>query len=224
MKIGLQAIAATIIGFIVFGLLLFLPVWTFNYWQAWVFIVVFAISTSGPSIYLAVKNPAALERRMHAGPTAETRPVQKLLASIAFLSMPAVMVFSAFDHRFGWSPVPGSVSVIGDILIALGLSIAQLAVIQNSFAAANITIESGQKVISTGLYGFVRHPLYVGALIMMVGMPLALDSLWGLAVLIPGVIVLVFRILDEEKMLMQDLDGYNEYTQKVHYRLVPYVW
>ena len=86
MKIGLQAIAATIIGFIVFGLLLFLPVWTFNYWQAWVFIVVFAISTSGPSIYLAVNNPAALERRMHAGPTAETRPVQKLLASIVAIS------------------------------------------------------------------------------------------------------------------------------------------
>lgn len=99
-----------------------------------------------------------------------------------------------------------------------------LVVIQNSYAAANITVEAGQKVISTGLYGLVRHPMYVGALIMMAGIPLALDSWWGLVILIPGVIGLAFRILDEEKMLKQELDGYSEYTQKVHYRLVPYVW
>jgi protein-S-isoprenylcysteine O-methyltransferase Ste14 len=224
MKTGLQAVVTSIIGLVVFGLVLFLPAWTFNYWQAWVFIVVFAIATWVPSIYLWRKNPAALERRMHAGPAAETRPVQKVIIVAVFLSLPAVMIFSAFDHRFGWSPVPAAVSVIGDALVALGLAISMLVVIQNSYAAANITVEAGQKVISTGLYGLVRHPMYVGALIMMAGIPLALDSRWGLAILIPTVIGLAIRILDEEKMLKQELDGYNEYTQKVHYRLLPYVW
>ncbi|MBO0790050.1 MAG: isoprenylcysteine carboxylmethyltransferase family protein [Ktedonobacteraceae bacterium] len=224
MKTGLQAAGTGLIGLVVFGLLLFLPAWTFNYWQAWVFIVVFTLSTMIPSIYLSLTNPAALKRRMQAGPTAETRTVQKIIITIAFLSLPAVMVFSAFDHRFVWSPVPMAVSVIGDALVAIGLGLAMLVVIQNSYAAANITVETGQKVISTGLYGIVRHPMYVGTLIMMVGIPLALDSWWGLVILIPGVIGLAFRILDEEKMLKQELAGYSEYTQKVHYRLVPYVW
>jgi protein-S-isoprenylcysteine O-methyltransferase Ste14 len=224
MKTGLQAVVTGLIGLVVFGLMLFLPAWTFNYWQAWVFIAVFTISTIVPSIYLRLKNPAALERRMHAGPAAETRTVQKFIISGAFLLLPTVMVFSAFDHRFGWSPVPTAVSVIGDALVVIGLGITMLVVIQNSYAASNITVEAGQKVVSTGLYGLVRHPMYVGVLIMMVGIPLALDSRWGLVVLIPGVIGLAFRILDEEKMLKQELDGYSEYTQKVHYRLVPYVW
>jgi protein-S-isoprenylcysteine O-methyltransferase Ste14 len=224
MKTGLQAVGVALIGLVVFGLLLFLPAWTFNYWQAWAFIVVFTISTSAQGIYLKLKNPAALERRMHAGPAAETRTAQKIIITGGFLSLPAVMIFSAFDHRFGWSPVPTAVSLIGDALVAIGLGITTLVIIQNSYAAANITVEASQKVISTGLYGIVRHPMYVGVLIMVVGIPLALDSWWGLVILIPAVIVLALRILDEEKALKQELDGYNEYTQKVHYRLVPYVW
>ena len=217
-------VVTSLIGLVVFGLLLFLPAWTFNYWQAWAFIVVFSLSTTLPSIYLSVKNPAALERRMHAGPAAETRTVQRLLITSAFLLLPAMMVLSAFDHRFGWSPVPAAVSVIGDALVAIGLGITWLVVFQNNYAAANITVEAGQKVISTGLYGLVRHPMYMGVLVMMVGIPLALGSWWGLVIIIPGVIVLVIRIFDEEKMLKQDLDGYSGYTQKIHYRLVPYIW
>ena len=116
------------------------------------------------------------------------------------------------------------ISLVGDVLVALGLGITMLVVVQNSYAAANITVEADQKVVSTGLYGLVRHPMYVGALIMMMGIPLALDSYWGLVVLIPGLIALAFRILDEEKMLAQELDGYRDYTEKVHYRLLPYVW
>jgi protein-S-isoprenylcysteine O-methyltransferase Ste14 len=135
-----------------------------------------------------------------------------------------VIVLSVLDHRFGWSQVPPVVSVVGDALVAIGLGVAMLAVIQNSYAAANITVEGNQHVVSTGLYRLVRHPMYVGNLIMMAGIPLALGSYWGLAVVIPGLLVLVIRVLDEEKLLAQELAGYREYTQKVRYRLVPYVW
>jgi protein-S-isoprenylcysteine O-methyltransferase Ste14 len=224
MKTGLQAAVTGLLGLVVFGLVLFLPAGTFNYWQAWAFIAVFTLATSVPTVYLSLKNPAALQRRMQGGPARETRTAQRMIVSGLFLLLPAVMVFSSFDHRFGWSPVPIAVSVAGYALVAIGLGLAMLVVIQNSYAAANVTVEVGQKVTTTGLYRLVRHPMYVGTLIMLVGIPLALDSWWGLVSVIPGVTALVLRIVDEEKMLTQELDGYIEYTQKVHYRLVPYVW
>src|SRR5271166_5575535 len=224
MKTGLRVAASSLVGLVVFGLLLFLPAGTFDYWQAWVFVGAFTLSTLVPSIYLLLNGPEALERRMHAGPAAETRTVQKVIIVGAFLLLPVAMVISAFDHRLGWSPVPAAVSLIGDALVVIGLAVTQLVIIENSYAAANVTVEAGQKVVSTGLYGIVRHPMYVGTLIMMAGVPLALGSWWGLVFLIPGLIALIFRILDEEKMLTQELDGYREYTQKVHYRLVSYVW
>jgi protein-S-isoprenylcysteine O-methyltransferase Ste14 len=224
MKIFFQALASGIFGVLFFGVLLFLPAGTLDYWQAWVFIAVFTIATLGPSVYLAVKDPAALQRRMHAGPTAEERTVQKIVVSGTIVAVVAVLVVSALDHRFDWSQVPTPIVVLGYVLVATGLGIAQLVVIQNSFAAATITVEAEQKVVSTGLYGLVRHPMYVGALIMMIGTPLALDSYLGLLAVIPALPVLAVRIYDEEKMLRQQLDGYDEYMAKVHYRLVPYVW
>jgi protein-S-isoprenylcysteine O-methyltransferase Ste14 len=223
-KVRLQAIVTGLIGIVAFGLLLFLPAGTFDYWQAWVFIAVFTLSTSAATGYLMLKNPAALQRRMRGGPVAETRAVQRILVSVLLLLLPAVMVFSAFDHRFGWSPVPTLVSVAGDALVLTGLSLAMLVVVQNSYAAANVSVQAGQQLTTTGLYGFVRHPMYIGTLIMMIGLPLALDSWWGLVVVIPGLSVLILRILDEERMLEEELEGYREYKQKVQYRLVPHVW
>jgi protein-S-isoprenylcysteine O-methyltransferase Ste14 len=224
MKIALQTIASTLIGLAVFGLLVFWPAGTFDYWQGWAFIAVFAAATTIPSLYLAATDPAALRRRMQAGPAAETRPLQKLIISFAFVSLGATIVVSALDFRFGWSSVPAAISVIGDVLVALGLGIAMLVVIQNSYASANITVESGQELVSTGLYGLVRHPMYFGNVVLMVGIPLALGSYWGLLFLIPGLAVLAIRIVDEEKVLAQDLAGYPDYAQEVHYRLLPYVW
>jgi protein-S-isoprenylcysteine O-methyltransferase Ste14 len=224
MKIAFQTLASAVFGVAFFTVLLFLPAGTLNYWQAWVFIAVFMVATIVPSIYLAVKNPAALQRRLKAGPMAETRLVQKLVIIGTIVVVVAVLVVSALDYRFGWSHVPTPVVILGDILVAVGLGLAQLVVIQNSYAAATITVEAEQKVVSTGLYGLVRHPMYVGTVIMMVGTPLALASYWGLLAIVPALPVLVARIDDEEKLLRQELDGYNEYMQKVHYRLVPYVW
>jgi protein-S-isoprenylcysteine O-methyltransferase Ste14 len=223
-RTSLQLAGGSLIGLAIFGLLLFLPAGTVDYWQAWVFIAVFTIFTIAPSIYLLVTDPAALQRRMQAGPAAETRTIQKIISTVALLSVAAILVFSVLDHRFGWSRVPAAASLVGDVLVALGLGVSMLVVIQNGHAAANVRVEESQSVVSTGLYGLVRHPMYVGNIILMVGIPLALGSYWALVIVIPGLLVLAVRILDEEKMLEHELKGYREYIQKVHYRLVPYVW
>ncbi len=224
MKTLVQAAITSAIGFAVFGLLVFLPAGTFDYWQGWAFIAVFAAATLIPSVYLAVKNPEALRRRMQAGPGAETRPLQKLIIVIAFLSVGAMIVISALDFRFGWSTVAAAVSVVGLVLVAAGLTIAMLVTIQNGYAAANVKIEPGQQLSSTGWYGFVRHPMYFGNVILMIGAPLALGSYWGLLIVVVGLAVLAVRINDEEALLKQELAGYPDYMDRVHYRLVPYVW
>ncbi len=224
MKTTLRAVGFGLVGLVTFGLMLFLPAWTFDYWQAWVFLAVFTLSTWIPSIYLLRTNRPALERRMHTGLTAETRPVQKAVLVFLFLSQAAMTVVSVLDHRFGWSPVPTAISLVGDVLVAIGLGVSMLVVVQNSYAAATVTVEAGQKLVSTGLYGFVRHPMYTGNVIMTVGVPLALGSYWGLVFVIPALIGLVLRIFDEEKLLEQELAGYREYAQRVRYRLMPNVW
>jgi protein-S-isoprenylcysteine O-methyltransferase Ste14 len=209
---------------VVFGLMLFIPAGTFNYLQAWVFLLVFALSTWILAIYVLHTNPVALQQRMRAGPTAESRIVQKVVIVGWYLSLAAMFVVSALDHRFGWSPVSTTIWLVGDVLVAVGLSVTMLVVIQNSYAAATVRVEAGQKLVSTGLYELVRHPMYAGNVIMMAGIPIALGSYWGLLFVIAGVIVLALRIRDEEKLLREELDGYREYTHKVRYRLVPYVW
>ena len=213
-----------LVELVVFGSMLFLPAGTFDYWQGWIFLVVFALSGWIPGIYLQRTNPVALQRRMRGGPTAETRTVQKVVMGGLWLSLAAMVMVSALDHRFGWSPVPAAICLVGDVLVAVGLGVVALVIVQNSYAAATVRVEAGQKLASTGLYGLVRHPMYAGNVIMMVGVPLALGSYWGLVFVVPGLIVLVSRIRDEEKLLQEELDGYREYTRKVRYRLMPCMW
>jgi protein-S-isoprenylcysteine O-methyltransferase Ste14 len=206
------------------GLLLFLSAGTFDYWQAWAFLAVLALSAVIPSIYLQLTNPAALERRMRGGPTAEARTVQKIVMAGLYLSLAAMCVVSALDHRFGWSAVPTAICLVGDALVAAGLGVVVLVVTQNSYASTTVQVEAGQNVVSTGLYGLVRHPMYTGNAIVLVGLPLALGSYWALVLIVPGLLVLATRIRDEERLLQEELTGYREYTQAVRYRLVPCVW
>jgi protein-S-isoprenylcysteine O-methyltransferase Ste14 len=213
-----------VVEFVVFGSMLFFPAGTFNYWQAWVFLGVVGVAAWIPAVYLLRMNPAALEARMRGGPTAETRVAQRVIIAGLYASLAAMVVVSALDHRFGWSAVPTAICVVGDVLVAIGLGVVAMVIIQNSYAAATVQVQAGQKVVSTGLYGLVRHPMYTGNVIMMVGIPLALGSYWGLVFVVPGLIVLASRIRDEEKLLQNELDGYLEYTQKVRYRLLPSMW
>jgi len=222
--VTLRTLRASIIGLVVIAVLVFVPAGTVAYWQGWLFIIVFALSTNLIGLYLARNDPALLQRRMKFGPQAEPRPVQKALVGLAFVAFSALPVVSALDHRLGWSDVPDWVSVFGAFLVWLGLMIDLLVFRRNSFGASTVETMEGQTVISSGPYALVRHPMYVGALVMLVGVPLALGSYWGLLFVIVFVPVLALRILDEEAMLLRELDGYAEYTRSVRYRLVPGVW
>ena len=223
-KLIIQTIGTFFLGAIVLGLLIFLPAGTLNYWQAWVFIVVFMISVTAIGLYLSLKDPALLERRKRIGPAAEQSPAQKIIISMGILADLGLLIFCGLDHRFGWSRMPAYISLVGSALVAIGLFIDLLVFRENTYGASNIQVEAVQEVISTGPYAIVRHPMYTGVLIMVLGVPLALGSWWGLAIIALVLPVLMWRILDEEQLLAKDLTGYKEYEQKVRYRLVPYLW
>ncbi len=224
MQLLTRTLKAMILGLIGFGFLIFLPAGTLTYWQGWMFIVVFSLSTNVIGLYLAVANPALLERRMKAGPAAETRPAQKIIITMAFFIFCLMLVASALDHRFGWSQVPAWLSVLGNALVAFGLMIDLRVFRENSYGASTIENMEGQTVITTGPYAIVRHPMYVGVLVMVLGTPLALGSWWGFLPAIGTIPILALRILDEETMLRNELEGYDAYARDVRYRLLPGVW
>jgi protein-S-isoprenylcysteine O-methyltransferase Ste14 len=157
-------------------------------------------------------------------PPKEQRPAQRVIALLLIGSANALVVVSALDYRFAWSHVPPIVSVIGDLLVALGIFVMLLTFRANTYGGASVEVVEGQTVISTGPYSLVRHPMYVAALVMSVGVPLALASWWGLLAVAGVIAALIWRIFDEEKLLRSDLPGYTDYTQHVRYRLMPFVW
>lgn len=220
----LHTLRTTVIGLLVLGAMLFIPAGTLAYGPAWAFIIVFTVMTNGIGLYLAIKDPALLERRVKVGPAAEQRPLQKALISLSFGALIVAIIVSALDWRFGWSGVSLPIIVLGNVFVATGLLLTLVVMMQNRFAASTIRTMDDQQVISTGLYGIVRHPMYAGALIMSVGIPLALGSYWGLLIVLVVVPVLVMRINDEEQMLVGELAGYADYRQKVRFRLIPGIW
>jgi protein-S-isoprenylcysteine O-methyltransferase Ste14 len=209
---------------LILALLLFLPAWTLDYWQAWLFLILFLGASTLISLYVWRKDPKLLARRLNAGPGAEAEPKQKLIQLLASATFIGCTILPALDHRFGWSHVPVVLVLVGDVLIVLGFTIVFLVFKANSFAAATIEIASDQTVISTGPYAVVRHPMYSGALIMLFGTPLALGSWWGLTMFVAITLTIIWRLLDEEEFLVKNLKGYEDYRRKVRYRLVPLVW
>jgi protein-S-isoprenylcysteine O-methyltransferase Ste14 len=219
-----QATLQGIFGTFLFIALIFWPAGTFHYWQGWVFLATFAASTVGFTVYLAIYDKPLLERRLKAGPQHEKEWSQKLIVSLVFVAFFALIILPALDHRFGWSPVAPWVSLLGDVIIVLSFLFMFWVIKVNSFAASNIRVEEGQPVIDTGPYAYVRHPMYAGAFWLLVGIPLALGSWWGLGLIATFLPVLLWRLLDEEKILNAQLRGYTEYARRVRYRLIPFVW
>ncbi len=206
------------------GLLILVPAGTVHYWQAWIYISLYFGASLLITLYLMKKNPALLKRRLSGGPTAEKEKTQKIIMLFASTGFISSLVVPALDHRFIWSNVPPYAVIAGDILTALWFYIAFLVFKENAFSSSTIEIAEDQRVISTGPYAYVRHPMYVGGLLLFIGTPLALGSYWGLLAFVVVLPALIWRLLNEEKFLAKHLPGYVEYCAKVHWRLIPGVF
>ena len=209
---------------VVMGLLLFVPAGTVRYWPGWAYLSIFFGAAALTTRYLMRHDPALLERRMKGGPTAETRPVEKVIMLAASAGFIAILVVSALDHRHAWSVVPVYGVLAGDGLVAIGFYFIFLVYRENTFTSATIEIAADQTVISTGPYAVVRHPMYASGMLYMLGTPLALGSYWGLVPLAAMLPFLIWRLFDEERMLSEHLPGYTDYQRKVRYRLLPALW
>jgi len=209
---------------VVMGLLLFGSAGTLRYWHAWVYLLLFFGLSGAITLDLMRRDPALLERRMKGGPTAERRPLQRFIMLGASLGFISLLVVPALDFRFHWSVVPLVGVVLGDALFVLGFGFIGRVYRENTFTSATIEVTEGQRVVATGPYAVVRHPMYASALLYLLGTPLALGSYWGLLGLAFMLPFLLWRLLDEERLLARELPGYTDYQARVRYRLVPFLW
>ncbi len=220
----LKAIGGFAFLMLVLALALFIPAGSLSFWQAWVYLAVWAVCVILITLYLVKNDRELLVGRVQAGPVAETQKNQKIIQSLASLCFIALFIVPGLDYRIGWSSMPPIVSLIADGFVALGFYIVFLTFRENSYTRSTIEVSAGQKVITSGLYRFVRHPMYAGASVLLIFTPLALGS-WGAEIFaLLLILVVAARLLDEEKFLQKDLAGYTEYCQRVRYHLVPYVW
>jgi protein-S-isoprenylcysteine O-methyltransferase Ste14 len=219
-----RAFAGLLFVLVVMGALLFFTAGTPDFWQAWVYLTLFGVLASAITAFLARKDPALLERRVRGGPTAEKASSQRAAVTIASIGFIAIFALSGLDHRRQWSVVPSSVAIAGDVLFLVGWAIVFLVFKENSFSSATIELASDQRVVSTGPYAVVRHPMYSGSLLYVLGSPLALGSWWGLLGVLLMAPAIAWRLLDEERFLARRLPGYSEYRERVEYRLVPLIW
>ncbi len=220
----LKAFGGLAILFLVMASLLFAAAGTFDYWQASTFLSVYFAASLVITLFLMKADSALLTRRMSGGPFAEKEPAQRIIMSFVSLGFIGLIVLPGFDHRLGWSQMPAYVAIAGDVLVAFGWLGILFVFRENSFSSATIELAPDQRVISTGPYALVRHPMYASLLVMLLGIPIALGSWWGVlifAVIIPA---LVWRLLDEERFLARNLPGYAVYQGRVRYRLLPLIW
>lgn len=223
-RLILQSLAGMTFLLLVMGLALFVPAGTFHYSLAWLYLVIFFGSVLWITIYLFLFDRHLLRSRLTAGPIGERSTTQKAIQSVAGLAFIGLFVVSAFDRRYHWSNVPLRLSYLCDLLCVLAFAFLFFVFRQNTFLSATIEVQEKQRVISTGIYGIVRHPMYSIVLKLMLFTPPALGSWWGL---IPWMVltgVIVFRAVDEERQLKLHLDGYDAYCRKVRYRLIPFVF
>ena len=206
------------------GIALFVSAWTVHYWHAWVYLAVFAGASGLITAYLWKHDPQLLERRVKAGAAAEKEKSQKLIQMVASMGFFAEIIVPSLDHRHGWSHVPVALAITGDVLVSAGFFIVFLVFRANTFTSATIEVAAGQRVVSTGPYAIVRHPMYAGVLLLLLATPIALGSSWGVLIVVPMVVVLALRSVEEEKFLRIRLGGYGDYCERVRFRLVPFVW
>ena len=216
-----QVAVRLLAGIPVLMLLLFLPAGTWNYWQAWVYLAVLFTPMLFALVYMLKYEPDLLERRMRAR---EKESTQRGIIAVSLVYFLVVFMLPGFDQRFGWSNVPTVVVMAADIIVLLGYGIVLLVFRENRYASRVVEVEREQSVISSGPYSIVRHPMYVGMLLMYIFSPLALGSWWAFLPALLMIPILAARIRNEEQVLARDLPGYTAYMQQVKYRLLPGVW
>jgi len=223
-RLDAQTLASLFALLLVMAAMIFAAAGTFHYWQAWLFLLVYSTASLVGTLDLMRRDRALLRRRVKGGPFAEREPIQRLIMSIVSVAFVGLLLVPAIDHRFGWSRMSSLVVIGGDVLVAVGFAGILRVFRENSFSAATVEVAPDQIVVSTGPYAIVRHPMYAAATVLMAGIPVALGSWWGLAVMAGIVPLLVWRLLHEERILAEQLPGYRDYLTKVRWRLVPNVW
>lgn len=217
----LIGILRLVIGMPIIGLLFFWPAGTFDYWQAWLWLAILFLPLMGMFIYLVKRDPALLERRIRTG---EQRPEQRRIIAFSALYMILIFAFPGFDKRFGWSSVPTWLVLLADVFVLVAFLLNFLVIRVNSYASRVVEIQEGQQVITTGPYAFVRHPMYLSIILIMLATPVALGSWWGVLPVVPFIFLLAARAKNEEELLVDELKGYREYMQKTRHRLFPGIW
>jgi protein-S-isoprenylcysteine O-methyltransferase Ste14 len=221
MKLLLNALIKFIAGIILLGLLLFLPAGTFFYPEAWLFMGLLFIPMLIMGIVLFIKSPALLEKRLN---NKEKQKAQKGVLALSGLMFPVGFVLSALDFRNAWSTVPLWLTITASLLFLIGYGMYAEVMRENAYLSRTVEVQEGQKVVSTGFYGIVRHPMYLATLFMFLPLPLILGSFWGLIPFAIYPVLIIIRIFNEEKILTEGLNGYEDYKKRVKYRLIPFVW
>ena len=220
-KLAVQVISRFLVFPFVLGAIILIPAGTFDYWQVYVYLAVTGSLALGFVVYFLKTDRALVERRMR---TREKESTQKAVVFLMALLMLVGYILPGLDHRFGWSQVSPVISIIAVILVGGGYSFISFVMKTNSYASRIVEVEDDQKLIDTGPYSFVRHPMYSGVIVMYLATPVALGSWWGLLPFILLPFLIVPRIFNEEKVLNESLPGYTEYCQRVRWRLLPLVW
>ncbi len=223
-KLIFRAILGFMFLMFVLALALFLSARSLAFWQAWVYLAVFALCTILITIYLAKNDPKLLAGRVQAGPIAETQRSQKIIQSLASVFFILLFVVAGLDYRYGWSRVPPVLSLLADAVVAIGFFIVFLVFRENSYTSTTVEVAQGQEVVTTGPYSIVRHPMYAGASLLLLATAIALGSWVAVPFCLPVIFVIVVRLREEETFLSASLAGYKEYCDKVRHRLVPSVW
>ena len=221
MKLLTNAVSKFLFGFILVGALLFLPAWTLDYPNGWLFIALLFLPMLVLGVVLFIKSPGLLEKRLT---NKEKEKAQKVVIALSALIFPIGFILSALDFRFGWSRVPIWLVAVSSVLFLFGYGMYAEVMRENAYLSRTVEVLENQTVVSTGLYGIVRHPMYLATLFMFLPLPLILGSFWGLVPFALYPVIIVARILNEEKVLTDVLDGYADYKQKIKYRLIPFIW
>lgn len=221
MKLSIGALSKLILGAVLIGAFLFLPAWTLNYPNTWLFLSLLLVPMLIMGVILFIKAPTLLEKRLA---HKEKETTQRGVVAFSALMFPVGFVLSALDFRFAWSNVPLWLTVTASVLFLVGYGVYAEVMRENAYLSRTVEVQEGQTVICTGLYGIVRHPMYLATLLMFLPLPLILGSFWGLIPFSLYPVVIVIRILNEETVLTEGLAGYAEYKTRVRYRLIPFVW